>query len=349
MSDKNLKRRSRSNTKDRLSMPPPPLVIELSSRDGNKLLVIRSTMRVYNASCHIFYVKLVDSKPSPRQQAMWECFLLPGKGHFVPGELCAIPNTYFIISIRKDRETSLEKLGSAFFPCPPIPGFSDGNSSKDQGASQQAVALTSLSSQSDTIRRKKLVQEDGSVNVMTYSHWIDFTNISQPSQSFDSRDIYQILNQYSERVSCNIDIESKGMPFKRQASPTPCMIRDLRIQAPLTIVNLLGTGVTIAVTPELESAGYTGELEKLFEFDQDLQDVVLQNYLRSGEAKEYFCFHARDPVNLSLKYANDGSSSNNKWCKLIRIPSCQDDAQEYPSVYLADILFKNESILTIQV
>ncbi|RYH32534.1 hypothetical protein EON65_00390 [archaeon] len=344
------KRRSRSNTSDRLSMPTPPLVLELSSRDGSKLLIVRSTMRVYNASNQPFVVRMVESKPYPKQPPMWECFLPPGKGQFVPAELCALSNTYLIISVRihNEKERMVQKRGSAYFACPPIPGFSGHAVSSAKTDSKEVVAAsvaTPLSN--DTIRRKKLVQEEATVNVMTYSHWISFDSLS--GKNSEDTDMYQKLNDYAERICCNVEVESKGMPFKKQASPSPCMIRDVKILPPVAIVNLLGTGVTVALTPELETLGYSGDMDRLLEFDCDLQESITQDYLRSGEAKEYFCFHARDPFFLSVKYVHDNNSAKNHWSKFIKVPACPEEPLQSPWLFSTDIAFKNDSVLTINV
>lgn len=337
--DKKSKRRPRAAS---ITNTLPPLVLELASRNGCKLLVVRSTMRVFNATARPFYVRLVDSKPHHSQQVLWECFLPPGKGFFVPAELCTLPAGHFIVSgcpRSEDGQLDGVRVGSANFPCPAIPGFSTPIPMQEPDASTALEVYSPTSTLQNELCWRKKVKEEG-VNTLSYAHWISMV----PAKGSE---IYEKLASLPESICANIQVESKGMPLKKQSAPSACMIRNVKLLAPIRLVNLLSTAISVAILPDLTAYGCSESMDSLLKFGPEVERSV--QVLRSGESYDCLSLHAREACQLAFKYHHDTSNALQTWTSFVKIPGCSDESRPPSMMLQVDVPFKNESHLTLHV
>ena len=115
----------------------PSIALELISRGGSKTLIVRSTMRLYNATKVSFRVQLVQGFRSVRRVPLWETFVPPGSGVPVPAYLCNVPNARFVV--RPVLTMMPDNAGGCFWPPaftkrpPPTAPQTSGSSSSSGG------------------------------------------------------------------------------------------------------------------------------------------------------------------------------------------------------------------------
>eukprot|EP00981_Chlorochromonas_danica_P007182 scaffold1594_cov171-Ochromonas_danica.AAC.17 len=225
----------------------PPLVLELTSRNGSKLLVIRSTMRIFNSTNTAFHVRLVESKTRSAQSILWECYMPPGRGSFIPAELCSLTGAYFMISARPRKgEDSVEKVGSSYFPIPVVPGLavsSTSTSTQSVGEKKEVEDIDMnenvTSSRLNEITWRKKILDENNVNKLTYSHWINFKQQQSPSSSSNT-----FSHGCSEEASQNNITYYLDIPFKNESILTLCIdmvdkggCRTLSVYTPYWIIS----------------------------------------------------------------------------------------------------------------
>ena len=377
----------------------PSVVLDLVSRNGSKVLTVRSTMRVYNATSSPFTLKLVNGVDKRKKEILWETYIQPNRGMFVPAHLCNLPHGQFLITTfktnltkrRAEYYTSLddsslqmsEKSGIGEFPCPEIVGISKAHSlsSDGEGANDPNTTADDENDPSTKICngkkwRKKLHQQRGSINTLTYYHWLNLRdshassgNSIAPSvvpsigEQIDSNSIYAKIARVYDDACCNISIESKGMPLKKHQVSSNSMLRTVTILPTLTIVNLLGSELSFAITPDLESFGFlsgdvgastansnNNSLDHLFDFDADLEQIIPQYLLKPGESNQSLSMHSTENIYLSLKMVNNELSSvQDTWSSFVKIPGCNPNGPQHASFNLSvDLPYKNQSKLTVQ-
>jgi hypothetical protein len=106
--------RSTASSAAGASQQVPSLALELVSRHGNKILIVRSTIRIYNSTKATFKVELVSGFRNTRRDVLWEATVRPSQGIPVPANLCNIPNGRFIV--RPLLQISTHSLDGSFWP-----------------------------------------------------------------------------------------------------------------------------------------------------------------------------------------------------------------------------------------
>jgi len=394
----------------------PTLALELVSKGGNKVLIVRSTMRVFNSTKVVCSVELVSGYRSIKRQPLWKATIPPNQGICIPANLCNVLNGRFIIKPllnlmpdtpqcngsfwpssrsvdpRYQDMMQLDHYFSAEIPCPDVPGVgsvgtrtpavtgqlhqeSDGGDNRfDQltttseqtrdSSSDEIDHASSMLPSNSVLWRKKLSQQRGAPNTLTYSHWLTMTglNLLEAANGFDGecsrimqfKDLCSELSYMKSALFCNVDVTSKGMQqAQAQANSTErSMLRTVTISAPVTVVNLTASEYVFAITSNLTKYGQSNDLEPLLTLDSSIADLIPQAPLSPGESWDFLSAHAFMDLSLSMKpthrsYGNH-STARDEWSKAVLIPGCRRSSSE-SSVYSCDVRHNNGSSLSLQV
>jgi len=210
--------------------------------------------------------------------------------------------------------------------------------------------------------RKKLVQQRGALNTLTYSHWLTMTgiNLLEAANGFDGessrimqfKDLCSELSYMKSALFCNVDVTSRGMQQTQANSAERSMLRTLIISAPVTVVNLTASGYIFAITSNLNKHCPVNDLEPLLKLDSSIADLIPQVSLSPGESWDFLSAHAFMDISLSMKtsrstYGNH-STARDEWSKAVLIPGCRSSSSE-SSIYSCDIPHNNGSLLSLQV
>lgn len=388
----------------------PSLALELVSKGGNKMLIVRSTIRIFNSTKATFKVELVSGYRSVRREVLWEALVPPNQGIPVPANLCNIPNGRFVVKPvltlfgRNSEGTFWPVMGlqdsasllTGEVPVPQVPGLrsngngdhggashaggsrmrsahsqedltddakADGNSGDDEAA--EKLESNNLPSNSVNWRRK-LIQQRGTANVQTYSHWLslsaaDASETPRLTQSAaeEPKDLCSALTTIASSVNCNVHVSSKGVPRQTQTqvrSTDSCMLRTLTFTAPITVVNLTAGGIIVAITPDLTKIGHPNSLESLFKADRSFCQLVPQTALSPGESWDFLSAHAFSDISLSLKFCNSDSASmtnamssiSDVWSEALLITGCRSRSSD-TTTYSVEVPYLNGSRLSVQV
>ncbi len=376
--------RSQSRSRPRrsaegVSDSSPAVIIDLSSRNGIKTLIVRSTLRVFNSTQTAFYVRFTipavnsDSSDRRRQrEVLWESFIPAGKGSFLPAQLCHLTNGFITVSPRPSQESHEESNSAIVFRgdnstgeffCPRFSDSSnfDNLSESENNKEGENDADPSISyeerrkSSNKAIRRKKWIQQRGTANTFTYFHWLNLRD--QPVYPEESATVR--LRRYFTTYACNVNVESKGKPFKKQPFTSSSMLRTVTILSPISVVSYLANDIKLVILPELDNdplAFHSSKtsLTDLFE-DKVLAESIPQYHLKSGQAAECLHIPANESFYLSIQAVEESSTSTSAscyWSPLIKIMKSSEDPQasvSSSSTATIELLYRNEARLTINV
>ena len=330
------------------------IAAELISRGGVRTLVIRSTIRLNNSTQIPLHIQLVSG--APQRDILWDAVIPACSEMSVPANYCSISNGRFFVqpllefapSYSRGKRASSANSSSSLIPTemliPKIPGQvisgarSDASFESDQVMNESELILESQSTEeflknpgNNTLKwRRKLLQKRGTVDALSYSHWLIF-NKHPENKNGDS----------VARISCNVDILSQGAPRTSSTRNSDSfMLRTLTFTPPVTIVNLLRSDVEVALFNGHESASLINLNNNSYGFPVGTNVVPLH----PGESYGCVAFHALEKVNLSIRINN--ASKDYVWSNIVIIPACSKD-QSDDTTLAADIKFPNGSVLTV--
>jgi hypothetical protein len=342
----------------------PCAVIDLSSKNGMKTLTIRSSMRLFNSTQTLYVIKLVQSqstieKSRKKDEILWESSVAAGKGVFVPLQYCSVTeDRFFSVSpqfsppsssphsegyrgTRKNNSSPASNPSfSAVFPCPKISSSLKNNLGEGKHAEEQETI---------NMYKRKTCQKKGSVSSCSYHHWLKLSP-SSPTTVSHSHGLMQLKNYYSSSFACNIEVDTKGRPAKKQQfiSLDSCTLRNITIQSPLHVMNYLPHDINVVILPELEKDPYGfGNcgicLNDLFKMESSLLNIIPQFSLKSGQALDCSFIPASESCFISLQFApweNRGtlgplsSLPVKHWSSLAKILKCSPSSSENLSTTL---------------
>ena len=153
--------------------------------------------------------------------------------------------------------------------------------------------------------RRKLLQKRGTVDSLSYSHWLIFNKTTDRSITnsdsttryvYNNNTLIKHYNDYYSRISCNVEVLSQGAPRSNKTrNADSFMLRTLTFTPPVSIVNLLRSDVEIALFNGLESASLITNNAYAFPLGTNVVS------LRPGESYGCVAFHSLEKVNLSIR------------------------------------------------
>lgn len=334
------------------------IAAEIISRGGVRTLVIRSTIRLNNCTQIPLHIQLLSG--AFQRDVLWDAVIPACAEMSVPANYCSISNGRFFVqpllefapSYSRGKRSSSSNGLSSLVPTemliPKIPGQSSGVRNdasvqeSDQVTNEESELLVENQTTEEFLKnpgnntvkwRRKLLQKRGTVDALSYSHWLTFNKHS------DNRGL--INGDSIARISCNVDILSQGAPRTSSTRNSDSfMLRTLTFTPPVTIVNLLRSDVEVALFNCHESASLINLSNNSYGFPVGTNVVPLH----PGESYGCVAFHALERVNLSIRINN--ASKEYVWSNIVIIPACSKDPSDDITL-TADLKFPNGSVLTV--
>jgi hypothetical protein len=367
----------RKNAPDSSTAKGPVVILELSAKEGRKILVVRSSIRVFNATKSSMSVQFLENVPSNPSIA-WELVLPPSKGAFVPINVCNVyVNGVVVTSSRNQRFTSGYadyrhpsngdvSTFAGYIPCPEAVGMDsrdriirpDSNSGSESKSVQMSMQITNAT-QNRTKRRKKLIQQKGILNMTTYFHWINLQEGSDNNDGLLHHEEIELGVRKMHKTSfLNVMVESRDAPSKKvQHTSELSLLRTIKFIAPVSVVNLMGKNIVVALYPSsavLQQPSASPEISA--KVKAGCLELVPHMALKPGEAGESMALHASESFHLALRLNDDDhygvsqGDQNYVWSSSTLIPGCldhQNHPQSTSDTLSAELSFRNGSKLTI--
>lgn len=344
----------------------PVVILELSAKVGRKILVVRSSVRVFNATKSTIFVQFLQSIPSNPSVA-WELKLPPSKGSFVPANICNRDVNGVLVTTNRILENHSSNDVSNYvgaFPCPDYVRYdSRGRASRfdstlgsqnHESTGDQVGQVITHPTNNGRKRRHQFSQQKGMPNLTSYFHWINLHENEEPlrlQQQYD--EVEHGLRKMHRSGFINAHIEARDDSGKKSQSTEASMLRTIKFLAPVTVINLMAKRIVVALYPDFSSSKSLHETQNDPDLTRIMETEMLPRLphiaLEPGEAGESMSLHASEGFKLALKLSDeDHHTANSQWSSFVNIPGCVDGSTPVLSDTLSvDIDFKNGSRLSV--